>query len=185
MWALGLEYLWSCFYLKTGVSRNGLSLGDSERDTSSVWMLITRLIINPDAPVTSTWLLRVFNWLWFVGYSTGKWYPEKKPWAATSQWLNGCNNLATTYRKVASSILVYYSIFDHFWGATNWDVLLTETCYYYHLQQSMKRPTIIKRLHELISIFVYPYIAKIKGFEKNKNTLSKDFNPLIKLIGEI
>ena len=40
-------------------------------------MLITRLIINPDAPVTSTWLLRVFNWLWFVGYSTGKWYPEK------------------------------------------------------------------------------------------------------------
>ena len=27
------------------------------------------------------------------------------------------------YRKVASSRLVYYSIFDHFWGATNQDVL--------------------------------------------------------------
>jgi hypothetical protein len=34
------------------------------------------------------------------------------------------------YRKVASSRPVYYSIFDHFGGATNWDVLLTETCYY-------------------------------------------------------
>ena len=28
------------------------------------------------------------------------------------------------YRKVASSRPVYYSIFDHFWGATNQDVLL-------------------------------------------------------------
>ena len=27
------------------------------------------------------------------------------------------------YRKVASSRLVYYSIFDHFWGATNQDML--------------------------------------------------------------
>ena len=27
--------------------------------------------------------------------------------------------LKTTYRKVASSIPVYYSFFDHFWGATN------------------------------------------------------------------
>ena len=33
------------------------------------------------------------------------------------------------YRKVASSRPVYYSIFDHFWGATNQDVLLTEACY--------------------------------------------------------
>ena len=40
------------------------------------------------------------------------------------------NGLVTTYRKVASSRPVYYSIFDYFWGATNWDVLLTETCYY-------------------------------------------------------
>ena len=32
------------------------------------------------------------------------------------------------YRKVASSRPVYYSIFELFWGATNWDVLLTETC---------------------------------------------------------
>ena len=37
------------------------------------------------------------------------------------------------YRKVASSRPVYYSIFDHFWGATNQDVLLTEMCYYCHL----------------------------------------------------
>ena len=34
------------------------------------------------------------------------------------------------YRKVASSIPVYYSIFNNFGDATNWDVLLTETCYY-------------------------------------------------------
>ena len=33
---------------------------------------------------------------------------------------------------------VYYSIFNHFWGATNWDVLLTETCYNYHVQKSIK-----------------------------------------------
>ena len=42
------------------------------------------------------------------------------------------------YRKVASSRPVYYSIFNYFWGATNWDVLLTETCYYSFLQQSIK-----------------------------------------------
>ena len=45
---------------------------------------------------------------------------------------------STTYRKVASSRPVYYSIFDYFLGATNWDVLLTETCHYYHVQQSIK-----------------------------------------------
>ena len=39
------------------------------------------------------------------------------------------------YRKVTSSRPVYYSIFDYFWGATNWDVLLTETCYYCLLQE--------------------------------------------------
>ena len=50
-----------------------------------------------------------------------------------------------TYRKVASSIPVYYSILNHFWGATNWDVLLTETCYYCLVQQS--------RWHEFISIY--------------------------------
>ena len=33
------------------------------------------------------------------------------------------------YRKVASSGLVYYSMFDHFWGDANQDVLLSETCY--------------------------------------------------------
>ena len=34
------------------------------------------------------------------------------------------------YRKVASSRLVYYSIFDHFGGITNWDVLLLQWLYY-------------------------------------------------------
>ena len=33
------------------------------------------------------------------------------------------------YRKVASSRPVYSSIFEQFWGATNWDVLLTEGYY--------------------------------------------------------
>ena len=37
------------------------------------------------------------------------------------------------YRKVASSRPVYYSIFDHFGGATNQDVLLSETCYYCYI----------------------------------------------------
>ena len=41
------------------------------------------------------------------------------------------------YRKVASSRPVYYSIFGYFWSATNWDVLLTEMCYYSLLQQSI------------------------------------------------
>ena len=45
----------------------------------------------------------------------------------------------TYYRIVVSSRPVCYSIFDHFWGAINWDVLLTETCYYCHVQQSMKK----------------------------------------------
>ena len=42
------------------------------------------------------------------------------------------------YRKVASSRPVYYSIFDLFWGATNQDVLLTEMCYYFYIQKSIK-----------------------------------------------
>ena len=33
------------------------------------------------------------------------------------------------YRKVASSRPVYYSIFEHFWDATNWDVLLSKGYY--------------------------------------------------------
>ena len=40
-------------------------------------------------------------------------------------------------------------------------------------------------LPELISMFAYPFIAKIEGFAKNKNALPKDFNPLMKLIGQI
>ena len=44
----------------------------------------------------------------------------------------------TKYRKVASSRPVYYSIFDLFWGATNQDVLLTEMCYYFYIQKSIK-----------------------------------------------
>ena len=47
-----------------------------------------------------------------------------------------CRN--NTYRKVASSRPVYYSIFDHFWGATNQDVLLTEMCYYCYVQKPIK-----------------------------------------------
>ena len=49
-------------------------------------------------------------------------------------WLKSTNPLSAkvqvqvsihyTYRKVASSRPVYYSIFDYFWGATNQDVLL-------------------------------------------------------------
>lgn len=42
---------------------------------------------------------------------------------------------ATKFRKVASSRLVYYSIFDHSWGATNQDMLLSEMCYYCHVQE--------------------------------------------------
>ena len=57
------------------------------------------------------------------------------------------------YRKVASSRPVYYSFFDNFWGATNQDVLLTETCYYCYVQKSMKC-WVHKRLHEFSSIFV-------------------------------
>ena len=68
------------------------------------------------------------------------------------------------YRKVASSRLVYYSIFDHFWGATNQDVLLSETCYYCHVQQSIKW-WVHKRLHELVSIFVN-YMVHIMYFHK-------------------
>ena len=56
------------------------------------------------------------------------------------------------YRKVASSRPVYYSIFDYFLVATNWDVLLTETCYYYHVHQSIKR-WVKKGWHKFISIF--------------------------------
>ena len=53
------------------------------------------------------------------------------------------------YRKVASSRPVYYSIFDHFWGATNQDVLLSKTCYYCHVNHRVH-----KRCHEFNSIFV-------------------------------
>ena len=63
------------------------------------------------------------------------------------------------YRKVASSRPVYYSIFDHFWGATNQDVLLTETCYYCYVQKSIKW-WVHKGLHEFSSIFVnLPWLA--------------------------
>ena len=62
-----------------------------------------------------------------------------------------------TYRKVASSIPVYYSIFYYFWGATNWDVLLTETCHYYHVQQSI-RWWVQKRSHYLQIIHKYSHL---------------------------
>ena len=45
------------------------------------------------------------------------------------------NLFGLKYRKVAISRPVYYSIFDHFWVATNQDVLLSEMCYY--VQQSI------------------------------------------------
>ena len=45
-------------------------------------------------------------------------------------------SFSLNYRKVASSRPVYYSIFDHFWGATNQEVLLSETCYYCYVHQS-------------------------------------------------
>ena len=72
------------------------------------------------------------------------------------------------YRKVASNIPVYYSIFDYFWGATNWNVLLTETCYYYHVQQSIKR-WVKKRWHEFISIF-YNYLLFLPKCRILKNS---------------
>ena len=37
--------------------------------------------------------------------------------------------VGSKYRKVASSRPVYYSIFEHLGGATNWDVLLTKGYY--------------------------------------------------------
>ena len=40
-------------------------------------------------------------------------------------------------------------------------------------------------LHELISMFAYPFIAKIEGFAKNKNALSKDFTQLMKFVKNI
>ena len=55
----------------------------------------------------------------------------------TDETKNALEMIIITYRKVASSRPVYYSIFDHFWGATNQDVLLSETCYYYHVQESI------------------------------------------------
>ena len=39
------------------------------------------------------------------------------------------NDVLDNYRKVASNRPVYYSIFEHFWGASNWYLLLTEGYY--------------------------------------------------------
>ena len=38
-------------------------------------------------------------------------------------------SVPSAYRKVASSRPVYYSIFEHVWGATNWDLPLTKSYY--------------------------------------------------------
>ena len=53
-------------------------------------------------------------------------------------WTSVIGVVKNDYRKVASSRPVYYSIFYLFWGATNQDVLLTETCYYCYIQKSIK-----------------------------------------------
>ena len=61
---------------------------------------------------------------WSITYpetASGTWWQLK---TANQQLLK-----MATYRKLMSSTPVYYSIFEHFWGATNWDVLLTEGYY--------------------------------------------------------
>ena len=42
-------------------------------------------------------------------------------------FLGPSNDFMLTYRKVVSSRPIYYSIFERFWDATNWDVLLKKT----------------------------------------------------------
>ena len=46
---------------------------------------------------------------------------------------------ATNVKLFYEIYQVYYLIFEHFGGATNQDMLLTETSYYYcHVQQPIK-----------------------------------------------
>ena len=77
--------------------------------------------------------------------------------------------LYLTYRKVANSRPVYYSIFDHFGGATNQDVLLFETCYYCYVQQSIKW-----WVHKRHQIFINLYLWKCICMKKIKY-----FTPLV------
>ena len=79
------------------------------------------------------WCFRQLYWNFFPRHFTLLYYLDSNHWSIQF------SNKQSIYRKVASSRPVYYSIFDYFWGATNWDVLLTKTCYYYHVQQSIKR----------------------------------------------
>ena len=99
------------------------------------------------------------------------------------------NRFSLTYRKVAISIPVYYSIFDHFWGATNQDVLLIEMCYYCYVQKSIKwwvhiyfqshllflsECRILKNSDQIFSIFTYEM-----HLHDNNKAPSKDFNTLL------
>ena len=67
--------------------------------------------------------------------------------------------------KVASNRTVCYSIFDYFGGATNQVVLLSEMCYYCHVQQSINWWVRIPQ--ELWSDFSQSLCTK------------KDFTPLV------
>ena len=44
--------------------------------------------------------------------------------------------ICNRYHNIASSRLVYYSIFNCFGGASNQDLQLTKNCYYYHVHFS-------------------------------------------------
>ena len=99
------------------------------------------------------WCFRQLYWNFFPRHFTLLYYLDSNHWSIQF------SNKQSIYRKVASSRPVYYSIFDYFWGATNQDVLLTETCYYCYVQKSMKC-WVHKRLHEFSSIFVdLPWLA--------------------------
>ena len=77
----------------------------------------------------------------------------------------------TDYRKVASSRPVYYSIFDYFWGATKWDVLLTETCYYSLLQQSIKGTSIQSHLKcRIRTDFSQPLLMKMQNSGESRGS---------------
>ena len=72
-----------------------------------------------------TALLLSFHKCW-INFSNGKltWQFKTFKTASTKE-----SNFLLSYREVTSSRPVHYSIFEHFWGATDWDVLLSKGYY--------------------------------------------------------
>ena len=87
-------------------------------------------------------------------------------------------NLA--YHKVASSRSVYYSIFEHFRGATNWDVRLKYISATKHRISNVDKPLSTHFSSSLKVVIMLKAMAFLNFSTKNSNHGSKNYLAMIR-----